>query len=432
MEEILDWLRQYTRGHRKDRDRILRLLNGLGNPQESLSAFQITGTNGKGSVAAMLHVLLHEHHVRAGLFTSPHLRWFRERIRVDGMPVADGVLREAQRAVEAAAVGMDCTGFEVITALAFWIFHRLQVPVAVLEVGVGGAGDPTRLAGRALATVLTSVALDHEDRIGPTLGDIAREKAGLIRPGVPTVVGPMETEAGEMIRLAARSQGSPLYRLGEDFQISLRRSDGEGTWFDWEGLGYRFEHLFVPLTGAFQATNAALALAAFLGQQGLAVDVREEAIRRALAMVRWPGRMDRIRQQPPVLLDGAHNEAAFATLRDTLRQIWPDRRWNLVLGTSRNHRLGEAFAALVRESAQVFLTRSIQEKAVDPEELTAWIPDSRQTVTLTSSVPDALSRALKASGPQDLVVVTGSLFVVGEAMEVFQVDTDSVIRSRGH
>lgn len=432
MEDILAWLGSRGRDHRRDPERIQRLLDRLDYPQAHLSAFHVTGTNGKGSVSVMLHLLLREHGVRSGLFTSPHLLRFRERIRVDGVAVPENRLREFWQPVATAAAGIDCSGFEAITALMFCAFSRLQVPVAVLEVGVGGAGDPTRLAGHPLATVLTSVAMDHEDRIGPTLEDIAREKAGLIRPGVPVVAGVLSASAEKIVRQEADARGSPLYRLGEDFRISVRHRSAEGICFDWEGFGHRWGGLFLPLPGAFQVANAGLALAAFVAAQGLGVPMREEAVRRALARVRWPGRMDLVRRRPLILLDGAHNEAAFAALGESLRELWPHRRRVLVLGTSRNHRLGEAAGTLVREADRLILTRSRQEKAVDPGELALRLPGcGGETAAQTDAVAEALALALEAAGPEDLLVVTGSLFVVGEAMAALGVDADAVIRPEG-
>jgi dihydrofolate synthase/folylpolyglutamate synthase len=379
--------------------RVRRALAALGDPQRRFAAVQLAGTNGKGSTAAMTEAILREAGVRTGLYTSPHLARFTERVRVAGAE-ADGD-RLAALDVRVAATRVPLTYFEVATALAFLTFAEDGVELAVLETGLGGRLDAVTTC-EPLATAVTSVAMDHADYLGGTLREIAREKAGVIKPGVAHLVAALPPEADEEMERAAAAAGAPLLRLGRDFGTGA----APGAVGDPAARG---------LAGAHQASNAAIAveLAArgwtHLGRSG---PLPPEAVRAGLANVRWPGRLERVGND--VLLDCAHNVEGARALAAALPDLAGGRPVALLTSIVRDKDAAGILAALAPAVSTVVATQSGSARSLPAAELEAL---SRAYVAKTEASPDpivALDLARRLVGRGGLVVIAGSIFLVGE------------------
>jgi dihydrofolate synthase/folylpolyglutamate synthase len=378
-------------------DRVRLALARLGSPERRFPAIQIAGTNGKGSTAAMAEAILRAAGLRTGLFTSPHLCRFTERIRVAGAE-ADGD-RLAALDEKVAATGVPLTYFEVATVLAFLLMAEENVDVAVLETGLGGRLDAVTTC-EALATAVTSIGWDHMDYLGDTLAAIAREKAGVIRPGVPHFIAPLPAEAEREMERAAAAAGAPLRRWGRDFQTPPAP---------------------LALAGAHQRINAAVALALAeeaVGRLGRPA-LPSATVAAALAGVRWPGRLERL--GPDLLLDCAHNPEGAEMLAAALPSIAAGRRVALVISVVAGKDLHGVLRPLLPAVERVFATRSGNPRALPAEALAAKLgqlvrlaPARVPAVTAVDDPHAALAQARQSMGPGALIVVAGSIFLVGE------------------
>lgn len=395
------------------------LMTRLDSPQTRFRSVHIAGTNGKGSTAAIAAAVLQAAGYRVGLYTSPHLVDFRERIRVDGEMIAEervSQLMEQNRG--ACRHDLSPTFFECTTSMAFQYFADACVDVAVVEVGLGGRFDATNVI-RPLACAITTIALDHQEYLGPTLSSIAREKAGIVKSGIPVVVGRLNAEAEETIERIAVERKAPMLRLNREF-----RTVGPSTnWFDYEGVSGRHKGLICPLAGRHQLDNAACALALLEVAAAEGILISEEAIRRGLRSVKWEGRLEIVEQRPTIVLDGAHNPAAAAVLADSLAEMMrkrPRGRLLLVLGMMRdkNHR---GFIMPLRHLVgDVVLTQADLPRSATVSELRAalrdWLPSLHE-----APVPaDALTVAKQLAGPDDVICVTGSLMLVGDVTALYR------------
>lgn len=408
---------------------IERLLALVGDPQAGLPALHVGGTNGKGSTAAMLAAILRAAGLRTGLYTSPHLLRFTERIRVDGRPMGEAEVVEAVARLAAACAGQFTedpaapspgdrlphpTFFELTTAMAFLHFAQQRVDVGVVEVGLGGRLDATNVLRPRLA-LLTNVGFDHREYLGETLEQIAGEKAGIIKPGCPVVTG-AEGAALAVFRRVAALRGAPLLALREAYAWTVRHAGLEGTTFDLSGPGGAYAALRIPLAGRHQVGNAALAVAAAeaLAIQGFRID--EAAIRRGLESVRWPGRLTLVPGRPRTLLDGAHNPPGAAALAAFLSEHRSRLgRLHLVFGVLRDKAWGEMLATLLPWAAAVVLTRPATERAEDPAALARAIP-ALAGAPLRPEVAQAIEAARRLAGPEDTILITGSLYTVAEGL----------------
>lgn len=392
---------------------IRALLTRAGDPQRRYPVVHIGGTNGKGSTAAMVASILQAAGHRVGLYTSPHLIDFRERIRVDGVMIPEErvtVLVEALRA--AAAPDLAPTFFEFTTALACQYFSECRVDVAVLEVGLGGRFDATNVV-ESLVTAITTIGLDHEAYLGTTLEAIASEKAGIIKPAVPLVIGRLDAPARRVIETRALAESAPLFAMGRDFHC-----DGTSP-VDcrYVGLAAQYDHLSCPLQGRFQLDNVACAAALIelARERGLAVS--DEAVRRGLQHVAWEGRLEIVGEAPTILLDGAHNPAAAVVLADYLadwRRVKPHAKIHLVVGMMRDKRPREFLEPLLPLIDSVILTQADLPRAATGSDLHELLRDCVPDAQVAATSPDALARAKRSAAPSDLICVTGSLMLVGE------------------
>ena len=392
---------------------IRALLTRVGEPQRRYSVLHIGGTNGKGSTAAMVASISQAAGHRVGLYTSPHLIDFRERIRVNGVMIPESRVSELVGALRvAAAPDLAPTFFEFTTALAFQYFAECHVDVAVLEVGLGGRFDATNVVD-PLATAITTIGLDHEAYLGSTLEAIAGEKSGIIKPMAPVVIGRIDASARRVIEERAVAQMAPVYALDREF-----RCGGTSTAdCHYAGMGARYDHLSCPLQGRFQLDNIACALALIEVAQERGLACSEAAVRNGLQHVDWEGRLEIVGEAPAVLLDGAHNPAAAVVLADYLaewRRTRPTARIHLVVGMMRDKRPREFLAPLLPLIDSVILTQADLPRAFAGPELREQVRDCVSAVQVAATPADALAWAKRSAAPSDLICVTGSLMLVGE------------------
>ena len=392
-------------------ERMAAALARRGHPEARFPAIHIAGTNGKGSAAAMVDSVLTAAGYRTGLYTSPHLVDFTERIRAGGrtIPRADVVALVGELRSDIEAAGIALTHFEFVTLLACEWFARLGVDVGVIEVGLGGRLDATNLV-RPVVTAITSIAIDHEEYLGRDLASIAAEKAGIAKPAVPLVIGGLPVEADAVITAHAGAVGAPLVRAGV-----LQDDPAAGLVFHAPG-GARWDGLRLGLPGAFQRENAAVALTA-LAVAGARFPCAPTAVRDGLAAVRWPGRLAVLGRSPLVVADGAHNPAGVAALARELPRLVGDRRVTLVFAVMADKAWPAMLALLRPHVARVIVTR-VGRRGLEPVRVAERVADGLP-VDVIDDPRAALRAALDGSAADDAVLVTGSLFLVGAAYECF-------------
>ncbi|MGB8646855.1 MAG: folylpolyglutamate synthase/dihydrofolate synthase family protein [Anaerolineae bacterium] len=430
-QEALDWLYGFVRfdENRKhiagggDLSRMARLLDRMGAPHTRYPSIIIAGTKGKGSTAAMLASMLRASGYRTGLYTSPHLHTFRERIRVDDELITrPQIIAGAQRLEKLTPEFPDAIWFELVTALAFEYFAQQQVNVAVLEVGLGGRLDATNVVSPRVA-VITSISYDHIEVLGATLPAIAREKAGIIKPVTPVVSAPQAPEALAVIEAVALEKGAPLILVGRDWRWESISAGVDGQRFQVEpvltGAGkgpeseaYVFE---MPLAGPHQLFNATTALAtAFeLRRQGWRLGDAE--MKRGMATVQWPARFEVLDRAPLTVADGAHNRASARELANALVTLLPGRRVHLIFGASSDKDIAGMFAELLPHAATLILTHSHHLRAAAPGRLAELAALFHIPVLQTENVAQALAAARQQVIGNEVIGITGSLFVAAEA-----------------
>jgi dihydrofolate synthase/folylpolyglutamate synthase len=435
---VLDWVWSFSsrprtadeiiggRGIKLERMRaLLRLLD---DPHLASPSLLVAGTKGKGSTVAMLAACLRAAGKRTGRYTSPHLINWRERIWLNGEPISTAAVlalaEPIRRAIERLPADLgQMTTFEVGTAFAFLHFAWSNVDVAVWEVGVGGRHDATNVV-EPLVSAITPISYDHTPTLGSTLAAIADQKAGVLRPGRPGILAPQPAEARLVIEAIASSLGTPLEQVGRDWRWTVTDSapDQARAQVQIESTHADFAPLQVQvgLLGDHQRDNAATAVGVLHGLARTRPDLApsREAIQAGLANVDWPGRLQVLRTAPFVVLDGAHNAASAEVLARALEQGFSFRRLLLVLGLSAGKDAQGMVDALGPRAAHLYLTRSRHERSADPTELAALARERMPAlaITIRDTVSAAVEDALRAADATDLVLVTGSLFVVGEAL----------------
>ena len=406
-------------GQKLGLETMRQLLRLMSNPQGSLRFIHVAGTNGKGSVAAMTSAVLTEAGYRTALYTSPHLVSFCERFQVNGQSISESEivrlveqLRPLLDKVTAHPEFRQPTFFEVVTAMALQYFREQAVDVVVWETGLGGRLDATNVV-TPLVSVITNIAFDHMQYLGETLAQIATEKCGIIKPGAPVVTAAAEADALDVIRSTAAHHDCPLTIIGEHIGARRRHEDDVAQQVQLSGTRANDGVLAIPLLGEHQALNCATAVAA-LEASGLEVD--SDAIRTGLAKTRWPGRFQIVSAQPIVVLDGAHNAAAAAGLAVTIRDHFPERRLTVILGVLRDKNYDEMCRILAPLADRIFCVRVNSERTSDPEEL-AGLCRAANPQADVRTFPKLLDAYLVAkSTAADVIVITGSLFLVGEAL----------------
>jgi len=422
--EAMEYLANLTKfGFNFGLGRIQELLRRLGDPHLSLRVIHIGGTNGKGSTAVMVAGILREAGCRAGVFTSPHLHAYTERYRIGGAEISGvkvaGLITELRPHLEAmVAEGFEHpTEFEVSTALAFLYFYREKVDYLVLEVGLGGAIDSTNVI-TPLVAVITNVAMDHMDYLGNTIREIAAVKAGIVKRGVPLVTAADNRAALAVLEAACRDLGAPLILVGRDVTVEPGESAPAAHRFAIQGRLGRYPDLRLPLAGLHQLVNAATAVAAVevLAEAGAAVPLK--AVRGGLAATRWPARLETVRERPLVIIDGAHNYDGAKCLARAIRDSHPGRRLVLVLGMLGDKERSKVVAELAPLAQAVVVTRPNSPRAGEWQAMAEEARRYAPSVAVLEDIGAAVEQALRLAGPQDLVVITGSLYMVAEAREL--------------
>ncbi|MFA4901714.1 MAG: folylpolyglutamate synthase/dihydrofolate synthase family protein [Desulfobaccales bacterium] len=393
----------------------LSLLARLKLPYQEGRYIHIAGTNGKGSVAAMLSAILSRAGYPVGLFTSPHLVSFNERFRLKDQEVsADRLLALINEVRAAVDIAEPPTFFEFATAMAFLYFLKSGAGPIILETGMGGRLDATNIV-QPLVTVITNISRDHEDHLGEGLLAIAGEKAGIIKPGAPLVTMARQKQVVTLFRHRCQEVGAPFYQGGVDFRS---RGKSKGA-FDYFGLEQQIAGLTLNLKGRHQYGNAALALAVVELLDKAGFPVSEAAIREGLLAARWPGRLEQLPQDPRIWLDGAHNPAAALTLAQNLKQTRGNGRLIMVMGVMADKDVDTILARLLPLAQTVIFTQPQYFRAATTRDLAKRAQPYGLEIMQVPQVAAAVRQAQSLAGPEDRIVVTGSLYTVGEAKEYF-------------
>ncbi len=401
--------------------RIERLLSMLDMPQSRYRAVHVTGTNGKGSVSVMVAGILRASSIRTGLYTSPHLESYTERIQVDGQPISEKEFADCLSAVKVyvdrmVANGEECpTQFEVITAVAFFYFAMRHVEYAVIEVGLGGLLDSTNVIHPDVS-VITNVSLEHADKCGGTLEGVAHHKAGIIKKGVPVVTAAKGMPL-DIIRREAAEKNADVFVLGEEFSSEFVRMDGAVQTLEFTSalLGMRKETYDLRLLGIHQVENSAVALmaAALLHHTDERIDF--DSARKAFRLISWPGRFERMEVgNQQVILDGAHNPAGIRMLRATLDRYFPTEPRTFLLGILRDKSVEAMLQMLLREGDAVVVTEPPSERAARSEEVAALAGQCASFVEALARPEAALDRAMALADGKGILVIAGSLYLIGD------------------
>lgn len=413
LAETLDWLYSLeARGEIYKLERMDRALALLGDPHRRLNAIHIAGTKGKGSVAAMLDAMLRAAGYRVGLYTKPHLVNLSERTRINGGEIPSALMLEyivKLRGIYERA-GLALTFFEFTVALMFLYFAEAHVDLAVIETGLGGRLDSTNVV-RPLLSVITPIGFDHMDRLGYTITAIAGEKGGIIKEGVPVVIGARDPEARLTLTSIAARRHSAAFLIEREFSY---RSHAPAHRIEYAGLGLNLAGVELALAGPFQHENAAIALAAVEAMRAEGWGIEEAAIRRGLKETVWPGRFDTVTRAPTVILDCAHNELAVEALLETLKvELGFDVRPRLLFGCLEDKRWRRMAAMLGPRVRDVTLTSAAPKRPVDPDLLAAEFAAYAPARTIRNPL-DAVGSIMAESGPDEIILMTGSVYLIGE------------------
>lgn len=428
-EDAVDYIYSFTDYEKKssyryapetfDLARVEKLLVSLNNPHQRFKSIHIAGTKGKGSVAAMSESILRAAGYRTGLYTSPHLHTFRERIQVNGRLIPQETVASLTEQLQPLVSQVEgLTTFEIITALGFLYFVERGVEFAVLEVGMGGRLDATNVVN-SLVDIITSLSYDHTHILGETLPLIAREKAGIIKSKALVVSAPQVPEAMAVIEEVCREKDAELTVIGRDWTWEVGEANLEGQWFrvTTNELRVTSYELWIPLLGRHQLINATVVVAAIEKLRQRGINISEASVREGLRQVRWPGRLEILGRRPLVVADCAHNADSAGKLKAALEELFTYRHLILIFGASTDKDIEGMMGELFPLAHQVIVTQARHARATDSCVLQQKALTLRREVMVSDSVDGALSLALETAGPQDLICVTGSIFVVAEARE---------------
>jgi len=412
-------------------DRMRKFAELLDNPQDNYPSIHVTGTKGKGSVASLCASALQAAGYKVGLYTSPHLQEFTERIQINGMEIDKAELVALVNRLRPLTQQVpEITTFELTTALGFLYFAEQQVDIAVIEVGLGGRLDATNIIN-PLVSVITPISYDHRAVLGDTLTEIAYEKGGIIKPGKPVVLSPQQPEAEkELLRIAAE-RDAPItqvekaytytevaHNLDEQEMIITRRLTNNGN----APLSLAAEplRLHLPLLGMHQVQNAATAFAALdiIAQNGIMLT--PQAVAQGFAQVTWSARFEILRKEPPLVIDSAHNGDSMRRLRQTLDEYFPGRAFILIFGASADKELDDMFREILPRVESVITTQSVHPRAANPQELARHIAHYNVPVQAINPAEAALSKALELAGSEKGIIVAGSIFIAAAIRSIWK------------
>jgi dihydrofolate synthase / folylpolyglutamate synthase len=395
------------------------ILAAIGNPHQTFGAIHIGGTNGKGSTAAMMASILEKEGYRVGLYTSPHLVRFTERIKINGKEIEQEEVASLtswmREKIEAAGVAPPFTFFDFTTAMALAYFSRKRVDVAILEVGLGGRLDSTNIVD-PLLSIVTNIERDHEEVLGRGILKVATEKAGIIKKNRPFITAATQPRVLRLFSETCRKKKAPFYQVEKDFRY-LRPAEGI---FDYEGLERTLWNVRVNLNGYHQMINATTALGAMEVLDGLGYRVSTEAMVQGLQSVKWPGRLEMISSSPRVIVDGAHNPAGAEALREALRKEFSYRRLILLTGIMKDKAFESILHILSPLADRILLSRPHLARAAPPGALLKALGPDRVKAEPIEDFEKAIEAGLAMTGEEDLFCITGSLYTVGEAISYFE------------
>ncbi len=387
------------------------ILNRLGNPHYGQNYIHIGGTNGKGSVSAMLESILTRAGFRVGLYTSPHLVRFTERFRINGKEIpADevaGLVNDVRAVMDPEEPP---TFFEVTTAMALLYFARENTDISIIEVGMGGRLDATNVINPVL-TIITNISLEHQFFLGNTISKIAYEKAGIIKRGVDLITGARQKKVSDYFKSVCHEKGARFWKLGKDFRF--RSKDGS---FNYYGIRRKIKDISISLRGGFQVRNACLSLCAVELLEEKGFKIADESIFKGLSSVEWPGRIHVFQKGPYIILDGAHNPGAVRELSRVISKEFVYKRMILIIGVMEDKDIKEMLSGIVPVADHVIFTRPVYSRSAEPSHLLSASEGLFISHEVIGNIPDAIERAKEMAQSEDMILITGSLFTVGEAL----------------
>lgn len=400
-------------------EKVQGILKAIGSPHEALSTIHVGGTNGKGSTAAMMASILEKEGYRVGLYTSPHLVRFTERIKVNGEEISEeevaSLTEWMKERIEAAGVAPPFTFFDFTTAMALSYFNQKVVDLAILEVGLGGRLDSTNVI-TPLVSIVTNISRDHEDVLGRGIMRIANEKAGIIKRGRPFITAATQPRVLRLFCDRCRELESPFYRVGKEFRY---RTIGPER-LDYEGPHWKLWNVELGLRGAYQMRNAVTALGAMEVLEELGYRVSAEAMVEGLRSVRWPARLEMVSTMPRVVVDGAHNPAGIESLKGALKENFSYQRLILLVGIMKDKPFRSMLRTLSPLADHIILSRPPIERAASPHLLWKALGQYRDKAEVVEDFGEAMEKGLSMTQEGDLLCITGSLYTAGEALSYFE------------
>jgi len=426
--EALDYIYNLNKyGIKLGLNNISYLLFLLGNPHKYLNIIHISGTNGKGSTAAIISSILQANGFKTGLYTSPHLVDFTERMKINSQNISQEKVCELLERIKPYIEEVsNTTGynhptfFEVITAMAFLYFYEEKVDFLVLEVGLGGRLDATNVC-QPLISVITRIDYDHMDKLGSSLKEIAREKSGIIKPGKIVISSSQYDEAYNEIKKIANERNSPLFSIGKKINYQIKKTDITGSIFDLKGIYSEYKDMYVSLIGKHQVDNAATAIATIEALRIKGLNIPTKAIRDGLGKVRWKGRLEIIQNEPLLVLDGAHNPNGIKIVRQTLEELFSYNRLILVLAIFSDKDYKKMVQIISPIADLIITTKAKNPRATPPQVIAKEVEQyiNKNKIIVTENIPQAINCALSNSKKNDLICITGSLYTVGEVKRYF-------------
>lgn len=398
--------------------RIAELLEKLGNPQKRLKFVHVAGTNGKGSVCAVLASILKEAGYKTGLHTSPYIQRFNERIQIDGKQITDEKIVKYTKIISRYADLMEDhpTEFELVTALAFLYFAENNTDIVVLEVGLGGRLDATNVIDTPEIAVITSIGVDHTAELGNTISLIAAEKAGIIKQGTDVVLYPQVPDAEKVFEKACKNTESVLHRVDTE-SLAVKSSSTNGQIIDYMG----FKNLQLPLLGSYQPMNAATAITAAMLLKNKGWGINENAIRRGISAVRWPARFERVRKAPDVIVDGGHNPNGAAALAETFKQVYPCKKVIFVAGVMRDKNYKDMIKSILPLAKHIVCVTPQNPRALLAEEFAEeFKAQGFSSAEACTDVTAGVKRALEIAKEDDVICAFGSLYMAGQVLDYFE------------